>query len=50
MSIRVTERVRTGPAPAVTGEDARAALAVALAAIESVSVGGPVRIDELEDR
>ncbi|MEU8983000.1 hypothetical protein [Streptomyces sp. NPDC048309] len=49
MSIRVTERVRAGRAPAVTGEDARAALAVALAAIESVTVG-PVRIDELEGR
>jgi len=42
-----TERVRTGRAPAATGEDARAALSMALAAIQPVTVGGPVRIDEL---
>jgi predicted dehydrogenase len=35
--------------PAVTGQDARAALAVARAAIQSVTTGGPVRIDELKD-
>lgn len=45
-----TECVRTGRAPAVTGEDARAALSIALAAIQSVTTGGPVRIDELKDR
>jgi myo-inositol 2-dehydrogenase / D-chiro-inositol 1-dehydrogenase len=36
-----------GPAP-VTGEDARAALAIALAAAESVRAGRPVRLDEVE--
>ncbi|GGN78908.1 myo-inositol 2-dehydrogenase [Streptomyces albiflavescens] len=44
-----TDRVRTGRAPAVTGEDARAALSIALAAIQSVTVGAPVRIDELKE-
>lgn len=44
-----TDRVRTGRAPAVTGEDARAALSMALAAIQSVTVGAPVRIDEVKD-
>ncbi|MFD2091048.1 Gfo/Idh/MocA family oxidoreductase [Blastococcus deserti] len=34
-----------GPAP-VTGEDARAALAIALAAGESVRTGGPVRVEK----
>jgi myo-inositol 2-dehydrogenase/D-chiro-inositol 1-dehydrogenase len=34
------------PAP-VGGEDARAALAIALAAAESVRSGGPVRIEEV---
>jgi len=42
--------VHTGRAPAVTGEDARAALSIALAAIQSVTTGGPVRIDELKDK
>ncbi|WP_369135186.1 Gfo/Idh/MocA family oxidoreductase [Modestobacter sp. I12A-02662] len=42
------DAVRTGgPAP-VTGEDARAALAIALAAAESVRAGRPVRIDEVQ--
>jgi myo-inositol 2-dehydrogenase/D-chiro-inositol 1-dehydrogenase len=40
--------VRTGRAPSVTGEDARAALSIALAAVESVTTGGPVRVGELE--
>jgi myo-inositol 2-dehydrogenase/D-chiro-inositol 1-dehydrogenase len=44
------EAVRTGgPAP-VTGHDARAALAIALAAAESVRAGRPVRIDEVAGR
>jgi myo-inositol 2-dehydrogenase/D-chiro-inositol 1-dehydrogenase len=34
----------------VTGHDARAALAIALAAAESVRAGRPVRIDEVEGR
>src|SRR3954470_416386 len=42
------EAVRTGgPAP-VTGEDARAALGIALAAAGSVRAGRPVRIDEVQ--
>jgi myo-inositol 2-dehydrogenase/D-chiro-inositol 1-dehydrogenase len=41
--------VRTGRTPAVTGQDARAALAIARAAIQSVTTASPVRIDELKD-
>jgi myo-inositol 2-dehydrogenase / D-chiro-inositol 1-dehydrogenase len=39
------DAVRTGTPPPVTGEDARAALAIALAAAESVRAGRPVRIE-----
>jgi len=42
------EAARTGATPQVTGEDARGALAIALAAIESYKAGRPVRIDEVE--
>ncbi|MGY1661219.1 Gfo/Idh/MocA family oxidoreductase [Geodermatophilus sp. SYSU D00705] len=42
------DAVRTGTPAPVTGEDARAALAIALAAAESVRAGRPVRIDEVE--
>ncbi|WP_188197136.1 Gfo/Idh/MocA family oxidoreductase [Nonomuraea sp. SYSU D8015] len=42
------DRVRTGRPPAVTGEDARAALSIALAAIESITTGAPVRTGDLE--
>ena len=42
------ECARTGTTPEVTGEDARAALAVALACIRSVQEGRPVRLDEIE--
>jgi myo-inositol 2-dehydrogenase/D-chiro-inositol 1-dehydrogenase len=42
------DAVGTGAASPVTGEDARAALAIALAAAESVRAGRPVRIDEVE--
>jgi myo-inositol 2-dehydrogenase/D-chiro-inositol 1-dehydrogenase len=42
------DAVGTGKASPVTGEDARAALAIALAAAESVRAGRPVRIDEVE--
>lgn len=45
-----TDCVRTAGTPSVTGEDARAALSMALAAIRSITTGGPVRIDELQDR
>jgi myo-inositol 2-dehydrogenase/D-chiro-inositol 1-dehydrogenase len=43
-----TDAVRTGTPASVTGEDARAALAIALAAAESVRAGRPVRLDEVE--
>jgi myo-inositol 2-dehydrogenase/D-chiro-inositol 1-dehydrogenase len=43
-----TDSVRTGRTPAVTGQDARAALSIALAAIESITTGGPTRIDKLQ--
>jgi myo-inositol 2-dehydrogenase / D-chiro-inositol 1-dehydrogenase len=42
-----TEAVRTGAPVPAGGEDARAALAIALAAAESVGAGRPVRIDEV---
>jgi len=45
-----TDCVRTGRPPAVTGQDARAALSIARAAIRSVTTGSPVRIDELKDQ
>jgi myo-inositol 2-dehydrogenase/D-chiro-inositol 1-dehydrogenase len=42
------DAVRTRTAAPVTGEDARAALVIALAAAESVRAGRPVRTDEVE--
>jgi myo-inositol 2-dehydrogenase/D-chiro-inositol 1-dehydrogenase len=42
------QAVGSGTAAPVTGADARAALAIALAAAESVRAGRPVRIDEVE--
>jgi myo-inositol 2-dehydrogenase/D-chiro-inositol 1-dehydrogenase len=42
------EAIRTGGPATVTGEDARAALAIALAAIESVGTGGPVRVVDMQ--
>jgi len=44
---RFVDAVRTGTAAPVTGEDARSALAIALAAAESARLGRPVRIDEV---
>ena len=41
------DAVRTGAPAPVPGEDARAALAIALAAVESVQVGRPVRIEQV---
>ena len=41
------DAVRAGTPAPVTGEDARAALAIALAAAESVRAGRPVRIEEV---
>jgi myo-inositol 2-dehydrogenase/D-chiro-inositol 1-dehydrogenase len=42
--------VREGRAPAVTGEDARRALLVALACIESVKTATPVLVDKVDGR
>ena len=42
--VEFTEAVRAGRTPAVTGEDARRAFAVALAAIASVESGAPVDV------
>jgi myo-inositol 2-dehydrogenase/D-chiro-inositol 1-dehydrogenase len=39
--------VRNGTGPECTGEDAREALAIALAGIESVRAGRPVRLEEV---
>jgi myo-inositol 2-dehydrogenase/D-chiro-inositol 1-dehydrogenase len=41
------ECARTGSTPASTGEDGRAALVLALAAIQSVETRRPVRVDEV---
>lgn len=41
--VHFADCVRTGAVPAVTGHDAKAALAIALAAIESVKTSAPVR-------
>ena len=41
------DAVRAGTVAPVTGEDARSALAIALAAAESVRAGRPIQIDEL---
>jgi myo-inositol 2-dehydrogenase / D-chiro-inositol 1-dehydrogenase len=41
------DAVRSGGTASVTGEDARGALAIALAAAESVRAGRPVRIEEI---
>ena len=42
------EAIRAGTGASVTGEDARGALAIALAASMSVRLGRPVRIDEVD--
>lgn len=42
------DSVRTGAPPYVTGEDARGALVIALACIESVTAGRPVRVEEVD--
>jgi myo-inositol 2-dehydrogenase/D-chiro-inositol 1-dehydrogenase len=39
--------VRNGTSPECTGEDARGALAIALASIESVQAGRPIRLEEV---
>ena len=45
--VAFAETVRSGGSPYVGGEDARGALLVALAAIESVKAGRPVRVAEV---
>jgi myo-inositol 2-dehydrogenase/D-chiro-inositol 1-dehydrogenase len=45
---RFVDAVRTGTGAPVTGEDARGALAIALAAAMSVRLGRPVRIAEVD--
>jgi myo-inositol 2-dehydrogenase / D-chiro-inositol 1-dehydrogenase len=42
--------VRSGATPTPGGRDARAALAIALAAIRSVETGRPVRLSAVEQR
>jgi myo-inositol 2-dehydrogenase / D-chiro-inositol 1-dehydrogenase len=43
--VEFADAVREGRVPPVTGQDARRALAIALAAIESFRAGAPVRVD-----
>jgi myo-inositol 2-dehydrogenase/D-chiro-inositol 1-dehydrogenase len=45
-----TDCVRSGATPEPGGQEARAALAIALAAIQSVDTGGPVRLSAVEQR
>ena len=42
------DAARTGAPAPVGGEDARAALAIALAAAQSLQAGRPVRIEEVD--
>jgi myo-inositol 2-dehydrogenase/D-chiro-inositol 1-dehydrogenase len=42
--VEFTDAVREGRKPAVTGDDARRALTIALACIDSVQTGGPVKL------
>ncbi len=46
--VEFCDAVRDGRAPAVTGQDARRALALALASIESVKTGAPVALESVE--
>jgi myo-inositol 2-dehydrogenase / D-chiro-inositol 1-dehydrogenase len=46
--VEFTDAVRERRTPAVTGADARRALVLALASIESVRTGGPVPIDNID--
>jgi myo-inositol 2-dehydrogenase/D-chiro-inositol 1-dehydrogenase len=48
--VEFTNAVREGRTPAVTGEDARRALIVALACIESVKTATPVLVDKVDTR
>ena len=46
--VEFTDAVREQRTPAVTGADARRALVLALASIESVQTGGPVLVDKID--
>jgi myo-inositol 2-dehydrogenase/D-chiro-inositol 1-dehydrogenase len=46
--VEFTHAVREGRAPAVTGEDARRALVLALASIESVKTSAPVPVEKID--
>ena len=48
--VEFTDSVREGRSPAVTGEDARRALALALASIESVTTGAPALVAKIDGR
>jgi myo-inositol 2-dehydrogenase / D-chiro-inositol 1-dehydrogenase len=48
--VEFTDAVREGRTPAVTGQDARRALVLALASIESVRTGTPVPVDKVDSR
>jgi len=48
--VEFTDAVRERRAPAVTGVDARRALVLALASIESVKTGTPVLVDKIDAR
>jgi myo-inositol 2-dehydrogenase/D-chiro-inositol 1-dehydrogenase len=48
--VEFTDAVREGRTPAVTGEDARRALRLALASIESVKTAAPVQVEQVDHR
>jgi myo-inositol 2-dehydrogenase/D-chiro-inositol 1-dehydrogenase len=48
--VEFTNAVREGHTPAVTGQDARRALVLALASVESVKAGAPVSVDKIGAR
>jgi myo-inositol 2-dehydrogenase/D-chiro-inositol 1-dehydrogenase len=48
--VEFTNAIRESRTPAVTGQDARRALAVALASIESVKTAGPVSVEQVAAR
>ena len=48
--VEFADAVRAGRTPTVTGEDARSALVLALASIESVKTGGPVPVEKVDAR
>ncbi len=48
--VHFVDCVNNGTGPECTGEDARAALAIALASIESVKAGRPIRLEEVAKR